>query len=151
MGLAMCDQVNWKILSWYVLALKTNNVIRTDGFGILIGLTLSGVLSIVGKLMSEAMCSNSIQVDDWSTVTSNHSSDMALGAENSEFQGSASGCIEFLDVGFLFGQATTEGYRPDWRISVNCMHEIIKQGLPWVGCGWLKLSCWVTVIGIPGS
>lgn len=91
-------------------------MIRTDGLGILVGLTLSRgarILSVVGKLIREPMCGNSIGVNDRSTTTSNHSPNTALSIENSELERSASGSVELLDVGFFLGQVTTEWSRPD--------------------------------------
>ena len=73
----------------------------------------SRVFSVISKFMREPMCGNSIRVDDRGTTTSDHGPYTTLSVEDGEFERSASGTVEFLDVGFFFGQITTEGGRPD--------------------------------------
>lgn len=105
-----------------VHGLESNSRVRTDGLGILVGLTLcgsTGVLSVVGKLVSVTVCSNGIRVDDTGTTTSDHSPDTTLSIEDSQLEGSTGGTVEFLDVSFFLGQVTTEGGGPDLQSSVR--------------------------------
>lgn len=89
---------------------------RTDSFGVLVGLAFSGgtrVLSVVGKFVRESMSGDSIGVYDGGTSSSNHRPDAALSVEHGEFQRGTGGCVEFLDIGFFFGQITTKRCGPD--------------------------------------
>ena len=98
---------------------KNKRIKLTDGLGIFISLSLSGstgVFSIVCKLVSKTVRSNSIRVYDGSTASSNHGPYTTFRVENSKFERCTGGRIKFLDVCFFFGQITTEWCWPDLRV-----------------------------------
>lgn len=88
----------------------------TDGLRILVRLALcrrTGVLAVVGELVSKAMRGNSVRVDYRGTTTSDHCPDAALSVQHGQLEGGASRTIELLDIGFIFCQVTTERSGPN--------------------------------------
>ena len=58
------------------------------------------------------MSGDGVGADDGGT-TGNHGPDAAFGVQDGELEGSTSGCIELLDVGFFLGDITTQRSGPD--------------------------------------
>ena len=68
---------------------SVNNAMLTDSLGVLVGLTLSGstgVLAVVGELVSEAVGGDGVRVHYRRTTTSHHCPDTALGVKHGQLE-----------------------------------------------------------------
>ena len=77
--------------------------------------------------MCESVSSDGVGADDGGTTTGNHGPDAAFGVQDGELEGSTSGCIELLDVGFFLGEITTERSRPDLGKPVRRWNIVIRE------------------------